>query len=221
MGMTNAERKVRERIFRYLRKQGYVTYSHWLMKFDVNFYVPNDGSPFTAAMVPDQYRILINPQIDDLASLSVLIRHEILHELYKHSIRAVKVLAKRHGLNFDELDDLSIKELTDEVFMNDLANIAGDYELSNRMYTEADKDVIRHLGEYTGLGEIRGLVTEDDHPEWENLDIETMYGKLLDQLEEDKKRAEKDAELGIISGYLSPDGYSFLDPKNGIVYVNY
>ena len=219
--MTNAEKKLRNKIYIYLRKQGYVTYSKWLAKFDINFYTPEDDELFTAAMIPDEYRILINPLIDDLASLSVLIRHEILHELYKHSIRSVKVLAKRHGLNFDELDDLSIKQLTDEVYMNKLANIAGDYELSNRMYTEKDKDIIRHLGEYTGLGAIRGLVTEDDHPEWENLDIETMYGKLLDQLEEDRKRAEKDAELGIISGYISPDGHSFSDIKNQVVYVSY
>ena len=85
-------------------------------------------------------------------------------------------------IELDDLDDLSIQELKRTLYSNKLFNIAGDYEISNRGYTEKDKENIRAIllnGEI-----VRGLVTEDDHPDWVDLSIEEMYDKLQEQQEE-------------------------------------
>ena len=192
MRMTKTERATRTVLANYLRSQGYVTYASLLLKFDLNFYRPAPGEFFAAAMIPGKYTIYINPAVDDKEALSTFIRHEILHEYLKHYDRSLRHLASRAGLNYDELDDLSLNGLKDELeFTHDLQNIAGDYEISNRGYTENDKEVMRNLGKFLGLGDdVKGLVTEDDHPEWVNLPIEDMYDKLLDELDKAKKKVD-------------------------------
>lgn len=199
MGMTKLERGTRKALAEYMRRQGYVTYAGIFLKFDLNFYRPKEGELFAAAMVPGKYRILINPIIDDRETLSMLIRHEILHEYLKHQNRLLRHLAEASGQDFDELDDLSIKQLTNKLYANKLFNIAGDYEISNRGYTENDKELIRNIGKALKLTQeqaeqVKGLVTEDEHPDWVNLPIEDMYDLLQQEREEDKKEAEQEAQ---------------------------
>lgn len=198
MNMTNTEKATRRVLAEFMRSQGYVTYAGLLLKFDLNFYRPKSGDVFIAAMVPGQYRILINPAVKDKEALSVFVRHEILHEYLKHFDRALKHLAERAELDYDKLDDYSIKELEKELNKtHDIFNIAGDYEISNRGYTEEDKTIIRNIGPLLdSTEEIRGLVTEDDHPDWVGLPIEDMYDLLMKEYEKDKKDAEKSLEKG-------------------------
>lgn len=204
--MTKTERATRSVLANYLRSQGYATYASLLLKFDLNFYRPAPGEFFAAAMIPGKYTIYINPAVNDKEALSTFIRHEILHEYLKHYDRSLRHLASRAGLDYDELDDLSLNGIKDELeFTHDLQNIAGDYEISNRGYTENDKEIMRNLGKFLGLGDdVKGLVTEDDHPEWVNLPIEDMYDKLLDELEESKKKMED--MLKKIKDFLPPGG---------------
>lgn len=218
MSMTKLERGTRTALARFMRSQGYVTYANLLLKFDLNFHSPS-GRPFAAAMVPGQYRILINPIIDDKEALSMLIRHEILHEYLKHNDRLLRHLANESGLNYDELDDMSLKQLDRQLKSNDIFNIAADYEISNRGYTENDKQMQRDIGQYLHSSEqLRGLVTEDDHPDWVNLPVEEMYDRIVKQREEARKKAEQEVQdTDIIDGILiSPSG--FYDPKKNVVY---
>lgn len=200
MSMTKTEKATRSVIANFMRSQGYVTYAGLLLKFDLNFYRPRPGEIFTAAMLPGQYRILINPVIKDKEALSLFIRHEILHEYMKHFDRALKHLAENSDLNYDELDDNSLKELKKKLNnTHEIFNIAGDYEISNRGYTEEDKEIIRNLGPLLdSTDEIRGLVTEDDHPDWVDLPIEDMYDLLMkeqDQLKDLFKKLNLDKFL--------------------------
>jgi hypothetical protein len=219
MGMTRLERGTRTTLARYLRNQGYVTYAGLLLKFDLNFYRTQPGETFAAAMLPNQGRILINPDIDDKEALSMLIRHEILHEYLKHYNRLMKHLAAQANLDYDALDDLSIKELERKLYSNDIFNLAADYEISNRGYTEADKDIVRNLGPYLhSTREIRGLVTEDDHPDWVNLPVEDMYDRLVAELEQARKDAEQKAQdPDIIDGILITS-QAFYDPRDNVLY---
>lgn len=221
MGMTKLERGTRSALAKFMRSQGYVTYAGLLLKFDLNFYTPKSGKPFAAAMIPNQGRILINPIIDDKEALSVLIRHEILHEYLKHHNRLMKHLADQANLDYDTLDDLSLKQLEKQLYSNKIFNTAADYEISNRGYTENDKNLIRNIGPYLhSTREMRGLVTEDDHPEWINLPVEDMYDRLVDELNKARKEAEKKAkeeENDIIDVVFLNKQIAF-DPKRGIMY---
>ena len=235
MAMTKQERATRTAIARYLRMQGYVTYASILIKVDLNFHNP-PNEPFAASMNPKTGTIYLNPTITDRKAVSTIIRHEILHNFLEHHMRLMKHLADKSGLDYDKLDDLSINELERKLFSNDKYNVAADYEISNRGYTDSDKEVQRKLG-YLGdiyekaaknnpmitIDSIRGLVTEDDHPEWVYDSVEEMYDKLTDELEKEKQRAEQqaeDEEEDVITGFLMPGESIFMDRDNATIYID-
>ena len=220
--MTRQEKKTKETIYQYLRTQGYVSYAKIFSKFDLNFYIPPNGDVFIAAMLPGQYRILVNPMITDRKAMSTFIRHEILHQYFDHETRALKKLASRTGLDYDKLDDLSINELKEKLYSNDLFNYAGDYEISNRGYTDADKEIVRHAGEFLGLADtIKGLVTEDDHPDWVKLPMDEMYDKLLDLQEKIEEFIKNNMDEDTIPGILVGGGSSFYSSQTNTVYIGY
>ena len=66
---------------------------------------------------------------------------------------------------------------------HDLSNIAADFEISNRGYTDADKRNVRKIK----LGDqiLRGLVTEDEYPDWEDKTYEEMYDELTKEYQKD------------------------------------
>ena len=180
MNMTNKEKKLHEYITRLLKTQGSKTYARLFSNFDLNL---TNNPEVIAFMEPGKGRIVVNETLDE-KQISTVVRHEILHEYLKHERRLLYKLAKDMDseIEFDDLDDLSIQELKRTLYSNKLFNIAGDYEISNRGYTEKDKENIRAIllnGEI-----VRGLVTEDDHPDWVDLSIEEMYDKLQEQQEE-------------------------------------
>ena len=225
-GMTNAESDTWAEIYRFLRKQGYVTYAELFSHYKLNFYVPPGGNLFIAAVESGTNRILISPLVRDKKALSTFIRHELLHDYLKHEVRALKVFAKRTGLDYDMLDDMSINELREQIYdqnspINRAFNTAADYEISNRGYTDADKEIVRHAGVFLGLGDtISGLVTEDGHPDWVNLPIEDMFTKLLDLEDKIADFLKQYMNENTVMGWLN-DPNTFVGTDDNTVYVGW
>ena len=186
MSMTREERDTKEYIQNKLAKQGYPTYASILGDFDLNL----TRDPNTVGfMEPGKGRIVLNRGLDE-NQVSVIIRHEILHQFLEHERRLLKHLADEHNLDFDKVDDNSLNDLKRKLYSDDLFNVAADYEISNRGYTEDDKEDIRNI---LLNGQIlTGLVTEDDHPDWVDLSVEEMY----DKLREDRQNQSQDQDSG-------------------------
>ncbi len=156
----------REQLIKKLRSQGYATYARILSLFDV--YLTEDPN-IVAYMIPNKATIAINKNLN-IDQVSTIVRHEILHEYFNHQARELDLLKKRNLNVNDQLAQLS--------------NIAGDYDISNRGYTDADKVTARAI--ILGDQVLQGLVTEDQHPDWVDLSYEDMLDKLIDQLDKDK-----------------------------------
>ena len=172
MSMTMEEMRARNQIMRLLNSQGYNPYAKLLGLFELNLTNDPDVLGF---MEPGEGRIVLRRGLEDKA-VSVIVRHEILHEFLDHELRLLRKLARDAGLNYNELADKSIEELKQELYGDKVFNVAADYEISNRGYTDADKKTIKNI---LVNGEIvSGLVTEDEHPEWINWSVEDMYEAL-------------------------------------------
>ena len=172
MAMTDYENLAKREIQRILAEQGYKTYAKILDEFDVN--LTNDNS-VVGYMVPNKAKIVINQNLA-IDQVSMVVRHEILHQYLKHENRLLDHLADQAGLDPDKLDDMSLKELQKQLYSNNIFNIAADFEISNLGYTDADKMIARNL--YINGEFVKGLVTEDHDPSWVNLSVEEMYDKL-------------------------------------------
>ncbi len=190
--MTREERATREALADKLAEQGYVTYSELFSLFDLNI----TYDPTTVGyMIPNKGTIVINGTLKP-STMLLIIRHEIMHEYLTHEMRLINHVAKKHGLDPDELDDVSLEDIKSEIYKDSNFNIAGDYEISNRAYTDQDKEDVRNV-ELNGKI-VSGLVTEDEHPDWVDLPLEDMYDNLIDELNKQKDQikdqAEKDKE---------------------------
>ena len=157
-GMTQVERASREKIIELLAKNGYVTYSKILSRFVLNLTADPD---VIAYMIPGKGVIVLNQGLL-MEQVSVCVRHEILHEMFQHMQRSIAKLGKAGSLKYHQL-----------------SNIAGDFDISNQGYTEADKQEMRNIRLNGAI--IPCLVTEDEHPDWVNLTFEEMLEKLKEQ----------------------------------------
>ena len=137
------------------------------------------NSPHIAAAVDiNNARILINRGVPEEA-ISTIIRHEILHRWLEHAIRLETHMGK------DAWNKRTRRE-------SELGNIAGDYEISNRGYTDLDKEIVRNLKLVLPDGTeipFPGLVTDLDHPDWTNLSLEEMYDKLKEESNKQEQEA--------------------------------
>ena len=210
--MSSIDRAAKAQLIKILKTNGYKTYSKLLEKFDIN--TTKDPSVI-AYMVPNEALIVINLGLD-ITQVSVVVRHEILHEYLKHEIRLLRHLAEKEGIDMDALtDDVSLRELNNrlknQLYSNDTFNYAADYEISNRGYTPKDKEAIRHI-EINGRI-LSGLVTEDEHPDWVNLSVEEMYDKLMEEREKDKQQRLDTPISGVFI-----DDTTLIDPVTGTIY---
>ena len=164
MAMTQLEYSAKKWIQNLLSTQGYPSYAALLDPFDFNL---TKDPNIVAYIQPSKARIVVNSDLDD-QQISTIVRHELLHYALTHMEREQKL----RSTNPDRYKNAS----------SDLSNIAADYEISNRGYTDRDKTYVRTLK--IGDRDLRGLVTEDDHPEWVNLSYEDMFDKLLDERED-------------------------------------
>ena len=186
MAMTRKEQLAKEQIIKVLQTTGYPTYASLLDLFHVNL---TEDPNVVAYMEPGKGRIVLNSGLD-INQVSTVVRHEILHEYLNHHKRLLNKLAKERNLDPDKLDDLSIKELENSLYSNKAFNIAGDYEISNRGYTDNDKRIAR--GIMLNGKRLKGLVTEDDHPDWVDLPLEDMYDLLRDEMKNDPQKGPGD-----------------------------
>lgn len=186
MAMTKTEYYAKQEILDHLSEQGYPTYAKLLNKFDIN--LTKDPS-VVAYTEPARGRIVINYHLG-IDQVSTIVRHEILHNFLKHMQRMETKLGS----------DIWEKRTPDimEVF-----NIAGDYEISNRGYTEKDKQIARNI--YLDGQTLQGLVTEDQHADWVDLSLEEMYDKLMEErqaeIEKAKQELEKNRNTDTVKGY--------------------
>lgn len=150
MAMTRRELLGKQQIIRKMRSEGYPTYADLFGLFDLH--LTKDPSVI-GYMVPEKAIICINENLD-IDQVSVIIRHEILHEFLEHKKRGE--VAK--------------------IPMGELSNMAADYEISNLGYTQKDKRIARAIK----LGDevLTGLVTDHDHPDWVDKTFEEMYELL-------------------------------------------
>lgn len=173
MGMTKRETIAKQQIRKILSEEGYPTYSYLIEDFDINL---TKDPQVIGYMIPGKGVIVLNEGLD-LEQVSVVVRHEILHEFFNHQKRF-----KQH-VGEDEYNKRSMAK-------HNNMNIAGDYDISNRGYTIRDKDNMRKIRLNGKL--LQGLVTEDQHPDWVGLSVEEMYDRLEAQMEKEQKEMEKD-----------------------------
>ena len=155
----------KDQIIKMLRQQGYPTYARLLDLFDVFLL---SGSKDIAYMLPKRATIVLNRKLNK-RQVSTIVRHEILHEYLTHMEREEKFHSEHP--EYDRNSEIS--------------NIAADFEISNRGYTDADKDNARSimLGDET----FQGLVTEDHYKDWETKTYEQMYKELLEIRKKDQE----------------------------------
>ena len=168
--MIRKSQEAKAEIIDLLRSQGYATYARLLNLFD--FYFTDDDNVI-AYMIPQKAAIVMNEKITDEDTVSMLVRHEILHEYLTHLERQIEFEKSHPGLKPPKSN-------------NRLANIAADFEISNLGYTDADKIKARNV--IMGDKILSGLVTEDENPDWMNMTFEEMYEEILkrNQKEQDQ-----------------------------------
>lgn len=155
-------------ITRALQERGYSPYASLLQPFDI--YLTDDPNVI-GYMIPSKAKIVLNKYLSE-SQVSTLVRHEIMHEYLIHAQRADRLYKSDPSLIQD----------------HDLSNIAADYEISNKMYTDSDKSIARaiRLGDKT----LRGLVTEDEYPNWTEMSFEDMYRELAKQEKEQQQKLQ-------------------------------
>lgn len=227
--MSHREKLMKAWLIRKLKSQGYLTYAKILREFDVNIW-PRDYFG-VAALNANNGVFYINEGVDD-EQASVVIRHEILHAFLKHQRRGIDYLKKERGIDVSQMSEEEIAKLDDDLMQdlyNDkiragdvlgkpqdtrsvhIGNIAGDFEISNKGYTEKDKEVVRSLklnGELVG-----GLVTEDTHPEWAEMSYEEMYDELAKLRRKEEQEDTNDIIIGAIDIDEDPSTFVGLDGR--------
>ena len=185
MAMTREERATQLDLANRLGEQGYATYAKLFMLFDLRL---TSDPRYIGFMEPNKGRITLNRTLEAHQML-LTIRHEILHEYLTHELRLLEHLAEKNP----ELDgdEVSLKEI---LYKDDIFNIAADYEISNRGYTEQDKKDMKNI-KFNGQI-VSGLVTEDKHPDWIDLTVEEMYDLLRDERDQAKQDAQQDQNNG-------------------------
>lgn len=175
MSMTKREFIAKQQIRNILAKEGYPTYSYLIQDFDIH--LTKDPSVI-GYMTPSKGVITLNDGLD-LEQVSVIVRHEILHEYLNHAKRFEK------HVGTDNYNNRSMQQ-------HQNMNIAGDYEISNRGYTSRDKLNVRNI-RINGQ-KLSGLVTEIDHPDWVGLTAEEMYDRLTQEMNKNKNDIKNDLQ---------------------------
>lgn len=167
--MKASEKTFKDNVLEYLKEEGFPTFAKYLKNFEFNFATSDDfgDRDFVAAVVPATGTVLVNPYVDK-AAISMLLRHEAGHVIFKHNEHMIAKL-KKMGIN-------SPSELA-----RHLSNIAGDYHISNTLYDDDDKRVAKNIiitEPNRDLKELAGLVTELDfpeHPEYADMDFDQLW----------------------------------------------
>lgn len=182
--LTTAEYQLIQHLTQYLRNHRHVKFADLVSTFDITFVSYKVNPEFTACMIFNQRKILINDgfimtEPDNyewmLRQLSVLLRHEMAHELLKHNIRDVAWFNEKYG-------EETGKAILQSDSMQEIANIIADFEVSNKTYIEpVDKPTVRNM---TLAGRVIGGLVSEDFADWQLCTLEEMFDKLTEVLDE-------------------------------------
>ncbi len=178
--MTREERAVKRQLCQLLIDRGHRKYAERFWKLDFNIIDSKKHPDFTAAISFDEATVFLSDGFlgsgqGIFNQLDVLLRHEMAHNLMMHQIRMMYVFKKLHANDPDEAYEIISYSST----LHELLNIIEDFEISNKRYSDADKQIVRNMmlnGEIIG-----GLVTEDQRG-WEKMSLEQMYEELSKEL---------------------------------------
>lgn len=175
--MTKREKQLKNQLIKLLKDDGkgnrHAKYADRLSKFDINIVSLKADPEFTAAISFDEGIIfvgegfLVDPET--FHQLSVLMRHELAHNLMMHQLRMIKKLGNERWEGFATSHSL-----------HDLLNTIMDDEISNKKYSKADKEIVRNMWLNGRL--ISGLVTEDHRESWLDLTLEEMFEKIEEEI---------------------------------------
>lgn len=193
--MTKQEVIFKRNVLQYLRETGFPTFADYLKNFHFNFLRHPPGKEnerFVAAIAEAYGLVFINPQINKEA-VSVVLRHEAGHAIFKHSEH---LIAKLKKLGIDNPSELA----------HDLSNVAGDYHISNVLYDKDDYYTAKNV--YVDGEIFPGMVTELDFPE--NPEYWTMdWDQLWDVFVKKYKREDLENKVAKISDEFI-EGYNQL-----------
>lgn len=200
---TPREKKLKKEIQAYLIDDGYghhhAKYAKRLDDMYVNIVSVDADPDFTAAISFDEGVIYIGEAfISDYTlfkQISVLIRHELAHNLLMHQTRMMKEFKKKYGKEVSE-------HFRWDSSIHNLLNIIEDFEISNRVYTTEDKYIVQNMKNV--IRTVCGLVTEAHRP-WDKMTLEEMYKQLSDELAENEKNLLGLTEEEETAWLYSPD----------------
>lgn len=180
--MTKREQELRYELCKMLIKNNHRQYAKRFWELDLNLVDSTKEPGFIAAISFDEATVFISdaflkggPTIFN--QLDMVLRHELAHNLMMHQIRLMHVF--KHAFAASDPDE-AYEQIKYSSNMHELLNWIEDFEISNKRYSEADKQIARELklnGEV-----ITGLVTEDHRASWLSMSLETMYTQLSGEL---------------------------------------
>lgn len=175
--MSKKEQVLQKKLIALLKDDGkghkHIKYAERLADFIIKI-VPVDVDPeMTAAISFDTGIIYISEGFlkdpSTFSQLSVLMRHEMAHNLMMHQIRMMHKIT-------DKYEDKGYTHIKMSQSLHSLLNIIEDFEISNKRYTDEDKYTVRNM--WLNGKIIGGLVTEDHRKSWESMPVEEMYDAL-------------------------------------------
>ena len=178
--MTDRERKVKKALCQLLIDKGHRKYAERFWKLDFNIIDSTKHPDFTAAISFDDATVFISDGFlgngqGIFNQLDVLLRHEMAHNLMMHQIRMMYVFKKLHANDPDE----AYEHIKYSSSLHQILNIIEDFEISNKRYSTADKNIVRKM---TLNGEVIGGLVTEDHRGWDKLSLEAMYDELTKEL---------------------------------------
>lgn len=213
--MTDRERKLRTSLVKLLRDDGkghhHAKYAERLSKFDINIISLKDDPNFTAAISFEEGIIYIGEGFltdpSTFFQLNILMRHELAHNLLMHEIRMMRHLGEDTWKNV----------FGQSASLHRILNIIMDDEISNKKYSDEDKQTVRNM--YLNGKLIGGLVTEDHRQAWLDLPLEKMYEKVKEEL--DSLHASLSAGFSInLTGYDGKPDFIKQELLNTMSYSN-
>ena len=227
--MTKIEREKKFELCSLLVKNNHREYAKRFWELDLNLVSAAKEPKFVAAISFDEATVYLSdaffngdPKIFE--QLDTVMRHELAHNLMMHQIRMMHVFKK--AFEKDNPEE-AYEQLKYSASMHELLNWLEDFEISNKRYTAADKELARAI-KLNGRT-IHGLVTEDHRDNWLDMSLESMYAQLSTELAKINSELRNNPawqpvkpgtvdeydELSyksalMINGYMNPDTYSVL-----------
>ena len=179
---TDVEKKLKKKLIALLKDDGrghrHAKFADRLKDFLLKIVDRSEDPNMTAAISWEDATIYVSSGFvtnDEnlFYQLSVLMRHELAHNLMCHEVRMMHKIVEKYGEKYYTHIKMSNS-------IHQLLNIIEDFEISNKRYTAEDKVTVQNL--LIGGEIIKGLVTESHRQDWLDLSVEQMYDKLEEEI---------------------------------------